>query len=269
MTAARTIDLAQLQAAAASVVSPASRKARLARLQRPPEFPPAEVTHRRPIEPEPMTPDPGRASRLAQRAGLLIGQEIGRSRAERNAAEMRRVRATGNADRAAELQRMAAEAGVAGPDRGTDGAAMAARPSDIVEARVAGERAEDVRRMLDDDPIQLMGLTPHQLEAAEILSSTYREALPAMELPGGYGNGGRAGQRHLTYDQYQAAQRAWHDYDQWMGLIRKWRSTRHENAVRDAVVLREPAASWRVQEGLEVLAQHWGLAGGGWRGPLD
>lgn len=199
----------------------------------------AGVTHRRPVEAEPVPPDPLRMDRMRARAGLLVQQEIAAAEAERRAAERVRARELPASDRAAELARQAIKAGViVAPDRGADGPAMALRPL---------------------RPLEAMGLDARQAEAAAILRDTWRDALPAMELPGGFGDGSAAGLRHLTHDQYLGAERSWHDYKVGMSLIGAQYGAEHEAAVRDAVIREEPAPAWRVREGLDLLAVYWGL----------
>ncbi|ONG58822.1 hypothetical protein BKE38_01965 [Pseudoroseomonas deserti] len=195
--------------------------------------------------------------RLEQRAGLLIRQEIARDRAERQAQQLQRAQQLSRGDQAAGMGRRAAQEGLeAVRDRGAEGRAMRARPAAVVT--LPGE-AEDVRRMLDSNPLTVLDLTARQMEAAQVLASTYRDARPAMEMPRGYGNGHRGGLRHLSHDEYLAAQRAWQDYRNWLEVVVKRLGPQHAASVRDAVVLQEPAPAWRVRQALDTLAAYWKL----------
>lgn len=199
--------------------------------------------------------------RLEQRAGLLIRREIAAERAERQAMAIRRVNFLGAKDRHAARTLEAARAGLpAASDRGAEGRAMASRQSAVVSVQHGtNEEPEEVRRMLDSNPLMLMGLSPVQLQAADVLASTYRDARPAMVMPKGFGSGRQAGLRHLSHDEYLASRQAWHDYRRWLEVVEQRLGLQHATAVRDAVVMQEPAPAWRVREALDVLADYWKL----------
>ncbi|ONG53273.1 hypothetical protein BKE38_12490 [Pseudoroseomonas deserti] len=258
MTAARKIDpTLEAQASALPASAAPLRKARVARLKRQPVFPPAEVTHRRPIEPEPVTPDPARMERMRNQAGRLVQLLIAEGRMERIDAEYVRARSLAERDREAEWARRQAKADAFfSKDRGADGQAMSARPSQVVQpARDSGAEA---RQMLDHSPLHWMDLDIRQQEAAAILADTWRDALPAMELPRDFGKSSAGAGDLSAADQVWAA-RAWQDYQKWMLEVQQRTSLEHANAVRDAVILREPAAAHRVREGLAVLVHLWDL----------
>ena len=260
MTAARKIDpTPEAQASTSPAPAASPRKARVARLTRPPVFPPAEVTHRRPIEPEPvMPPNPDRMSRLRERTGLLVQMLLADERRQKQAAEFVHARTLSEHDREAERARRQAKADAFfRKDRGPDGGAMEARPSEVVVTNL--QTGAVARQMLDHNPLHWMNLDILQEEAAGILGDTWRDALPAMEKPGGFSDGNASGVRHLSHLEQIAAGRAWEDYQKWMAEVQRQTSAEHATAVRDAVILFEPAAAQLVREGLYVLVQLWDL----------
>jgi len=139
-------------------------------------------------------------------------------------------------------------------DRGATGQAMAARPRHTIETIEAGVTVD---QMGDTDPLDAIRLTALQRDAAAYLRDLWRDALPAVEMPNGYGNGaGHGGQRHLTHDQQLAAARAWQDYRRAMDGLGNY-SQRDAASVRRAVIDAEPAHRLDVAHGLAWLARHW------------
>lgn len=217
------------------------------RLGTAPEFSPLPTQHWRVVEAEPvMPPDPARAARLRASAAVLLAE-----------ADRQRLAELRASDREAEMARAASRAGILQSDPGANGPAMRARPSEP-----NGIPGSNGRAMLDHDPLVSMGLSLRQAEAASWLRQYWREAVPALALPQGWGNGGhKLGERHLTHAEYLAAREAWNNYQLWMNLIGQDCGEASERAVRSAVILREPVPdAWRVREAMEYLAAHLGIA---------
>ena len=142
-------------------------------------------------------------------------------------------------------------------DRGTSGPAMAGRPTRLTETLEDGVRAQPT--LMDDaDPLNAMNLTRLQVDVAAYLRDLWRDCLPGIELPGGYGNGaGHGGQRHLTADEEAAAKRAWWDYRRAMDYLAHNAGRAAEQAVIGAVIRDERAHPPLVRCGLDMLAYHW------------
>lgn len=138
---------------------------------------------------------------------------------------------------------------------GTDGTAdtRARRQIETIQAGVYRTEIEG------HDPLDSLGLTVPQHNAATYLRGLWRDALPAYEAPGGYGSGGagRAGERHLTHDEYLAAARAWADYKRAMSELHRRAGHVIASAVRAMVLDEQPAHPAHVRDGLHVLAVVW------------
>ncbi|MFC7611742.1 hypothetical protein [Teichococcus aestuarii] len=184
-----------------------------------------------------------------------MGQELAAQRRDVQRAEATRVAALSAHDRRAAQERAAARVGILQSDRGADGAAMRARP--ICHSGVPGSSA---LATADHDPLVALGLTECQEEAAGWLRQYWRDALPALALPKGWGSGGRAVGQELTGDQERAARTAWRQYQAWMELIQRDCGTRPADAVRALVIQHEPhPAMASVPAALDYLAAHMGL----------
>ena len=198
--------------------------------------------HRRPIEQEAEVADPARVERLRQRTGLLVAQELAAQRQAAKRCEAARVAELGAHDRKAAQDRAAAKAGILQSDLGPDGVAMRARP--------------------DVDPLIALKLSERQAEAADWLRRYWRDAMPALALPQGWGDGGhKAGERHLTHDEYLAAEAAWKNYQAWMELLRRDFGWTTSAAVLALVIQCEPhQCALLVPPALDYLAAHMGLS---------
>lgn len=213
------------------------------------------TAHRRPIVPEPVVADPGRAQRMRAQAGGLVAQELAAQRRDKRLAEATRVAALGAHDRQAAGLRAAAKVGILQSDRGADGPAMQARPT-----CPSGIPGSDAMATADHDPLPLMALTERQEEAAGWLRQYWREAQPALDMPQGWRSGGRGGGLELTADQQLAARQAWQQYQRWMALIRTDCGDQAEAALQAVVVRRELHRSIAlVPPTLDYLAAHMGI----------
>lgn len=163
-----------------------------------------------------------------------------------------RVHLTATKDRAmAKAARLQAARAIAG----TDGGAATARPTRTVETIVAGVKLVE---MQDANPLNAMGLSRLQVDVAEVLRTTWQDALPGLDMPGQYGSGaGHGGKRHLTADEECAAKRAWWDYCKAMDHVRFNAGHRIEAAVKAAVIEGERAHVAAVKDGLDCLAKYW------------
>lgn len=210
--------------------------------------------HRRPIAVEPEVADPRRAQRMRERAGGLVARELAAQRQEAKRTETARVAVLGAHDRRADQERLAAKVGILQSDRGADGQAMQQRPSISAEG--------GARVVVDHDPLVALPLTERQAEAAGWLREYWRDALPGMDRPRGWGSGGRATKVELTGDQERAVAAAWKNYVRWMQLIRRDCGDQAASAVWALVIMCEPhPAAALVPSALEYLAAHMGIAG--------
>lgn len=140
---------------------------------------------------------------------------------------------------------------------GTEGTADQ-RQRRLIETIQAGVRLEVIE---GHDPIDQLGLSVPQHNAAAYLRDLWRDALPEYEAPLAYGTGaGHGGRRHLTADERLAAARAWQAYRQAMEALSARASLRHAAAVRAMVIDEAPAHPPLVREGLTVLARFWQYA---------
>lgn len=138
---------------------------------------------------------------------------------------------------------------------GTPGGAMEARATRVVETIQAGVRAAEVEGA---DPFKAATWTARQHNAGCYLRDLWRDALPVIQMPGGYGTrAGHGGERHLSHDEYLAAERAWQDYRKAMDDLDSRAGVAHGNAVRAMVLNCEAAPLRLVADGLDVLAGHW------------
>ena len=144
-----------------------------------------------------------------------------------------------------------------GLDRGATGQAMASRTSRTVETLEDGRRAT-VPVMDDADPLNAMGLTRLQWDVAVYMRDLWRDCLPGLVMPGGYGcRAGHGGKRHLTHDQEIAAGRAWRDWRLAMGALDGQRARRVTEAVIGSVIRDQRAQQGAVKAGLDVLGRYW------------
>lgn len=141
-------------------------------------------------------------------------------------------------------------------DLGADGPAMERRRSYMVPSDRAGV---EYRQMAEPGPLAGLRLDQRQYDAAAELARLWRDALPGMAMPMGYGNGGRAGERHLTPEEAAAARDAYRGYNEAVDAVQWACGLRHVIALRATVIHHEPRDAWRVREALQVLADHWRL----------
>lgn len=157
-------------------------------------------------------------------------------------------------DRNARASHLATTALVA--DRGADGPAALARRLVQLPTEAAGVYC---RQVVEPGPLAGLRLEQRQLDAAAQLARLWTEALPGREQPMGYGNGGRAGVRHLSSDEERAASEAARAYMDGLDAVQWACGIRGVIAVETAIIHRGASHhAGQLPAALRALADHFG-----------
>ncbi|EHM01212.1 hypothetical protein HMPREF9946_02216 [Acetobacteraceae bacterium AT-5844] len=218
--------------------------------------------HRRPIEPEPECPDPGRRERIRVRTMRLVELMLAPVNREAELVDRRRVREI----EAGEEQLVEGAA-----DRGPTGPAAMARPRGIetvtddvwVEAGARRYSRTDVMRYRDGvlEHYAAAGiLTGTSLDAAIELARLYRHARATMAAPGpalcqyGAPHGGRRPSE--SQEDFEA--RVWRDFNQAVDHLPRGSVSACVDVARGLFPTGTDAV-WHMQTGFEALASYWRL----------
>lgn len=145
--------------------------------------------------------------------------------------------------------------GVEAADRGATGPAAMARRLVQLPTERAGVYC---RQVVERGPLAGLDLEQRQWDAAAELVRLWRDALPGREQPMGHGNGGRAGARHLSPDEEQAAGEAARTYRDALDAVQWATGIRGVIALETALIYREQAHSAaHLPRALQALADHF------------
>jgi hypothetical protein len=142
-------------------------------------------------------------------------------------------------------------------DTGADGPAALARRLVEVPTEQAGVVA---RQVIEPGPLTGFRLEQRQRDAAAELVRLWQVALPGRDLPMGWGNGGRAGVRHLSPEEELEAGEAARAYRDALDQVQWSCGVRGVIAVETTLIHREQARLVaHLPRALTALADHFGL----------